>query len=357
MTPHTVVTASAHWAQAPLDRPYGLSFGTLHAFDLILVRLVDSSGQVGFGESCPVPPYSRESAEQVWAAVVDVLPGLCGQDVRAAAEDLSARADSLESFSYVAPSTACEALVAPPPNGSALKVPVVGAVLTHDVERLPDEVRRLIDLGHRTLKVKVGFDPMDDLEQIKIIKDCLPDGVRLRLDANEAWDLAQAMTFLTGLEPDGIELLEQPFPRDRWDWVTTLKGGNREIPLMLDESIHGEQSIRRAAECGADIIKLKLMKVGSRAALRRRTRFAQSLGLSVVIGNGIAGVVDNWYEALCVSDTGRAGEMNGNLKLTDAVLDQRPWLEAGELCFPAGFRLSVDEGSLSRQSRQTVQFT
>lgn len=357
MTGPAVTAASAYWVQAPLTRPYGLSFGTLNAFDLILVRLEDSSGRVGFGESCPVPPYSKESAEEVWAAVTKRLPELCGQDVVTAALAHAGRADSAEAFSHVAIATACEALADPPSNSEELRVPVVGAVQTHDPRELPAEVGRLSDLGYRTLKVKVGFDPGEDLARLKVVQDCVADDVRLRLDANEAWNFSQAEEFLAGLNPKGIELLEQPFPRERWDWFAALKKNHPVVPLMLDESIHDEQSIRQAAEAGADIVKLKLMKVGSRAALQKRTRFAQELGMSVVIGNGVAGVVDNWHEALCVSPTNRAGEMNGNLKLENAVVDQRPTLDAGDLRFPAGFAISVDEDMLARHSRQTLRFS
>ena len=355
MNSPTVKAVSAYWVRAPLNRPYGLSFGTLDAFDLILVRLEDSFGRVAYGESCPVPPYSKESADEVWASVCKSLPELCGQDVGTAARAQAVRADTETAFSHVAIATACESLSDPPPEVKELRVPIVGAVQTHEVRKLPTEVSKLQELGYRTLKVKVGFDPLEDVQAVGVIQDCVDEGVHLRLDANEAWDYSQADRFLSDLNPEGIELLEQPFPRDRWDWVTALKEAHPGVPLMLDESIHDEHSIRQAAEAGADIVKLKLMKVGSRGALQERTTLAQELGMSVVIGNGVAGVVDNWHEALCASLTERAGEMNGNLKLKDPVVDQRPILDSGDLRFPAGFRVTADEDALARQSQQTLR--
>lgn len=351
-----VASVSAYWIQEPLKNPYELSFGTLEAFDLIIVRAVDSDGRIGYGESCPVPPYSDETADQVWKAVSHVLPGLPGTELSAALEQLAEVAGGIESFAYVAPSTAIEALVDPPRQEVGLAVPVVGTVLTHRPEELAGEVKRLTDMGHQTLKIKVGFDPTDDAAQVEMIKSSAPSNVRLRLDANEGWDLAQASAFLAKLDPAGVELLEQPFPRDRWDWVKALTKQQHPTPLMLDESIHMEDSIERAAEAGVDIVKLKLMKVGTRAALRRRLQFAQRLGLSVVIGNGVAGVVDNWYEATCALETGRAGEMNGNLKIAHSVFDQLPHLEAGKLQFPAGFDLVAQEDELLRRSRFNCTF-
>ena len=356
MTQEVVITVSAYWVRAPLSRPYGLSFGTLTAFDLLIVRLVDSSGRIGYGESCPVPPYSHESAEEVWRRLIETLPTLPGEDVNGALSRLESRADSTESFAYVAVSTALESLAHPPQSRSDLTVPIVGTVLTHDIEDLPAEVERLLDEGYRTLKVKVGFDPADDLAAVALIKRCSAGSAALRLDANEAWNFEQTSAFLRKIDPNGIELLEQPFPRDRWDWVSAIKGIGS-VPLMLDESISGDESIERAAQAGADIIKLKLMKVGTRSVLRQRIRHAQDLGLGVVIGNGVAGVVDNWYEALCAAGTGRAGEMNGNLKIADSVFDCRPYMENGNLKFPAGFDLKVDEAELSERSMRRVQYS
>lgn len=350
-----VVSAEAYWVRAPLQRPYGLSFGTLSAFDLVLVRLVDETGRVAFGESCPVPPYSPESSEEVWARVGAVLPGLRDRDPAAAVDELVELGDGPQGFSYVAPTTALEALLDPPESDEGLAVPVVGTVQAADERELPEEVARLVGLGYRTLKVKVGFDPAEDLRKIGLVRGCVPDGVQLRLDANEAWDLTQASRFLAGLDGDGIELLEQPLPRERWDWFSTLAEEHRHIPLMLDESIGSEQSVRRAADAGARLVKFKLMKAGSRRVLRQRMELARSLGLSAVVGNGVAGVTDNWYEALCARGSDRVGEMNGNLKLTDAIFDERPRLQDGQLRFPAGFGLRVSVEALEARSVASVR--
>jgi L-alanine-DL-glutamate epimerase-like enolase superfamily enzyme len=350
-----VVEASAYWVRAPLTKPYGLSFATLSVFDLVLVRFVGEDGTVAFGESCPVPPYSPESSEQVWARVCEVLADLRGRDPRAALDLLVELADGSEAFSYVAPATALESLLDPPDSSAEVAVPVVGTVQAADERQLPAEVERLLALGHRTLKVKVGFDPADDLRRVRLLQRYCAAEVQLRLDANEAWDRMQAGRFLAGLDPSGIELVEQPVPRERWDWFCALADEHREVPLMLDESISSESSVRRAAEAGARIVKFKLMKAGSRRVLRRRMDTAAGLGLSVVVGNGVAGVVDNWHEALCARSADRVGEMNGNLKLSDAVFADRPVLRDGLLRFPAGFSPTADAAALERRSHRVMR--
>lgn len=350
-----VVSAAAYWICAPLATPYGLSFSTLYEFDLVLVRLVADDGRVAFGESCPVPPYSPESAAQVWGRVGGALARMRGQDPRTALESLVESADGPEAFSYVAPATALEGLLEPIEQTEQLAVPVVGTVQAADERRLPAEVDRLVGLGHSTLKLKVGFDPTQDLRRVGLVRRSVPAGVQLRLDANEAWNLDQARRFLSGLDPEGVELLEQPLARDRWAGFASLADEHRHVSLMLDESIGSEASLRRAADAGARIVKLKLMKAGSRRVLLRRIRLAAELGLSVVVGNGVAGVADNWYESLCAHGSDRVGEMNGSLKLADPVFRERPVLRNGMLCFPPGFELRAGAEALERRSQRTVR--
>lgn len=347
-------TASAYWLREALHRPYELSFGVLEHFDLIIVRVVDSDGRIGYGESCPVPPYSKDPAETVWNTICRGLPDLVGKDAADALEEIVAQTGDGDPFSTVATATAVESLVDPPRYHGALAVPIVGTVLSHRLGDLPADVEQLIRTGYRTLKVKVGFDAVEDARRVGLVQAHAGPRTRLRLDANEAWTPAQARTFLDLIEPAGIELLEQPFPRQRWDWARELSRSGSPVPIMLDESIADEESLKKAADVGADIVKLKLMKCGSRAALRRRIEFAAGLGLSVIVGNGIAGTVDNWYEALCAVDGGRAGEMNGNLKIVRDVFTQRPHLDSGTLRFPEGFDLRADPAQLRAHSRHTM---
>lgn len=349
-----LLSASGYWIRAPITRPYELSFGTLHAFEMVVVRVTDSDGRTGYGESCPVPPYSSESPSQVWEATCATLPGLPGMAPEQAFARVAERAEGSASYAHVACATAVEALVDPPRPAEKLAVPVVGTMLTHNRDALARELRRLLDTGYSTLKLKVGFDPAEDAAMVSAIQGQLPARVQLRLDANEGYDLDQALAFLDRLDPAAVELFEQPCPRDRWDWVTRLKREQHPVPLMLDESIHGEDDIERAAEAGIDIVKLKLMKTGTRRALSRRTGLAQHLGLSVVIGNGVAGVIDNLYEALHAAQTGRAGEMNGALKLADPIFGRPPWLESGKLTFPEGFVLQAPEDELARRSQKSM---
>ena len=64
--------------------------------------------------------------------------------------------------------------------------------------------------GFRALKLKVGIG--DDAGRLGAVRAAAGPEVAIRLDANGAWSVEQAIASLAALEPAGIELCEEPVP-------------------------------------------------------------------------------------------------------------------------------------------------
>ena len=77
------------------------------------------------------------------------------------------------------------------------------------------ESQQLFAAGFTTLKVKVGFDIADDAAMVKRIQKIVNGRAQLRLDANQGYSLDDACAFVRSLEPDGLELFDQPFAAGR----------------------------------------------------------------------------------------------------------------------------------------------
>lgn len=136
--------------------------------------------------------------------------------------------------------------------------------------------------GFRALKVKLG-DATEDLPRIRAIRDALPR-IQIRCDANGGWTEDEARRLLLGLEPYGIELLEQPLPRGQEPAVRRLASGTS-IPLFLDESVLTlPDAEREIAASTADGINLKLMKTGGLREAARIARLAREKDWQVMIG-------------------------------------------------------------------------
>jgi L-alanine-DL-glutamate epimerase-like enolase superfamily enzyme len=98
------------------------------------------------------------------------------------------------------------------------------------------------------------------VEQVRAVREALGPEVRIRIDANEAWDLETAKRMLAELEPLAIELAEEPVAG--LETMAELAAGTS-IPLAADESVATIEEAKRAAAADACAYTgIKLSKVG-----------------------------------------------------------------------------------------------
>ncbi len=147
----------------------------------------------------------------------------------------------------------------------------------------PEEMERKLEtvMDFPILKVKLGCP--GDVDNLRRIRRRYA-GV-LRVDANAAWNAADAVRVLRQIEPLDIELVEQPVAREDLEglrWVRERTG----IPVFADESVH------RAADLPnlvgrVDGVNLKIMKAGGLREMLRTLHAARAHGFQVMLGSMI----------------------------------------------------------------------
>lgn len=348
----------AYRVRLPLIRPYHLSFGTLEAFESAIV-LIQADGKEGFGEATDCPGYYIQGLSDAWRFICTHGPELPGKNAEAALKGIIDEEDKL-SFGATPLLTALESLICSiqEPTMEAAQIPLMGVVQGETPSAMIADATRLIKGGYHILKCKVGFSVAEDLDRLRHLQSHLKPDVQLRLDANQGYDLYQALQFLDGLDPAGIELLEQPLMAGAWDDMTRLAAVSP-VPLMLDEGIAGEEDLDRAIETGcAKALKFKLMKCGSFSHLEKMIKKASHAGLKVILGNGVATDIGCLHEAQVAAKLGltvHAGEMNGFLKGTEQFLQPRLHVEKGNLIFPSD-RVNVNWELVSQFAVETVSW-
>jgi O-succinylbenzoate synthase len=177
---------------------------------------------------------------------------------------------------------AVEAATAPWPAPVRDRVPVNVTVPAVD----PARAHTLVTAsGCRTAKVKVaerGQALADDAARVEAVRDALGSGGAIRVDANGAWDVAEAVRALRALGRFGLEYAEQPCAT-----LAELAELRRrtDVPLAADESIRRAEdplTVRATGSC--DIVVLKAQPLGGvRAALA----VAEACGLPVVVSSAV----------------------------------------------------------------------
>ena len=130
----------------------------------------------------------------------------------------------------------------------------------------PDVAAALaLDSGCATVKVKVGDE--QSLNRVAAVRSACGPNVKIRLDANGAWDVETAMTMLARLAPYDIELVEDPVASLEALAALRMRAG---IPLAAESCIRTTADARRLRELdAADAIVIKPQRIGGvRAALR-----------------------------------------------------------------------------------------
>ncbi len=257
----------------PFREPYVTAAGTLDRREMALLRLRSDDGLVGLGEAVPLSLRGATG----FAQVVTELEGLAERD-RLDEALLASGATGLS------PPARCAALTAlldlrgkraavegmagqeapPPVRCNATLVAGDPAAVVSAAERWAADGFSTfkLKLGAETAKTRVepGFLRSRDVEMVRGVREALGSRVRIRVDANAAWDVETAKRTLGELEPYEVELAEQP--------VATLEEAmevarSTSIPLAADESIESRADAERAAAMEAcQMTGIKLSKVG-----------------------------------------------------------------------------------------------
>lgn len=343
----------------PLVRPYRLSYRTFEVFEPFMVEVEGSDGGRGFADAHVSPGSSAETREGGWAFLTAQSEAAIGRDVEEARASVLTRfADSKVAATSLV--TALEVLGDDPllDISEACVLPLLTPVNATDPEGIDAEVEAEIARGFCTFKVKVGKDVAADLARVKVIQRAVAGRATLRLDANRAFSREDACRFAAALDPEGIELFEQPC--DAEDWAANAAvAAVSPVPLMLDEPICALDDIARAGDiAGVGFCKLKLKRFGGLGRLREGLEAVRAHGMEPVLGDGLGSEIHGWLEA-CVARTtiDNAGEFNGFLKPRDRLFENPLEFTEGAIRLPAGYRPRLDRAAIERLTAERVTYS
>jgi L-alanine-DL-glutamate epimerase-like enolase superfamily enzyme len=141
--------------------------------------------------------------------------------------------------------------------------------------------------GYRVLKMRVGADGRTDLERVAAVREAVSDEVRIRLDANEAWQSKEALSRIAELSRYGLEGVEQPC---RYSDLRGLRQVVRacRVPVIVDESLWSlADAINIFGAEAADVAHLYLGKCGGIYPVMRIAAVADGFAKAVTVGERV----------------------------------------------------------------------
>ena len=168
------------------------------------------------------------------------------------------------------------------------RIPVNATVPAVDPDQVAGVLARYDGCG--TVKVKVaepGQSLADDVDRVAATRDAAGPTAKIRVDANAAWDVDEAVRRIAALAAYDLEYAEQPCPSvdDLKELRVRLARNGIDVPIAADESIRkAEDPIRVAREQAADVVIVKVPPLGG---VRRALEISAECGLPTVVSSAL----------------------------------------------------------------------
>lgn len=369
LAPETITHLDVYQIAIPLAQPYHLSkiYGTQTHSDAVVVRMTTASGIEGWGEGDPGGlSFTGDTSDMIMSQLTtDSLRELIGVRVDDWVE-LGQGLNRSGAWGAALDVAAYDAL------GKIRKEPVWTLLGEQQREVIPslwptssgtagDDLQVIeakLAEGFKTFMLKMGSRPVkEDAARLIEVVAALLDKAKVMVDANQGWQLVEAMEFFREIGNAPIALIEQPVAADHHQELARL----REVcpvPLSVDESLQTIDDATQLAESeSADVFSIKISKNGGLRAGLEIAQTAQTHGISVLMNSMLElGITQCASLHLgCVLngliDCGHA--FMSTLRMSDDISDFSDFVTAGNAVLPQGpgLGIRIDEDKIRNYLR------
>jgi L-Ala-D/L-Glu epimerase len=272
-------------------RPLRTAYGELHERELLELTIRGADGVDGRGEAAPLEPYDGvpaaavEQALRAYERVLrdgDDLPGGALLDACREAADLPHALAAVDMALWDRAGRregrpVC-ALITDDPAPS---VRVNAVIAAEDRAGAASAAADAALAGYTCVKVKVGVG--DDAGRVAAVRAAAGSDMELRLDANGAWAVDEAVATIEALAPAGLELVEEPV-----HGVAAMRAVRERVAvrIAMDETAGEPGSLTAAV---ADAVCLKVGRCGGISGLLAQAALVRATGAEVYLASAYDG--------------------------------------------------------------------
>nr|WP_306267267.1 mandelate racemase/muconate lactonizing enzyme family protein [Pararhizobium sp. IMCC3301] len=286
--------ATIHHFRHALPQPIATVMGPMTHRPALLLRLEDAEGAHGWGEIwCNFPPDGDYHRARLATRILPAaLAGMTAETPDAFAQILRRLHRLILQCGEPGPvaQIACAADIALHDlrarragvsisqmlGGTVSAVPAYASGISPD--KAPEQIERMRTLGYRQFKQRIGFGPDDGIGAAEDTEQSLQEGETLMLDANQAWDLASALSQSKRLANMNLVWLEEPLSADASDddWLSLARAAS--MPLAGGENLTGGAFDRAIALGALGVIQPDICKWGGLSTTYKVARAAVAAG-------------------------------------------------------------------------------
>jgi L-alanine-DL-glutamate epimerase-like enolase superfamily enzyme len=209
-----------------------------------------------------------------------------------------------------------------------------------------EKAKHWVSEGFRCLKLKCGVNPDEDIDTTLAIRAAVGPDIKIRLDANEGYNIDDSIRVVNTLESQGadLEFLEQP---TKAAYLYALKEVTAKcnVPIVADETaLTMRDSLKLIRMEVADVINIKLMKTGGITNAMKVNTFAELAEIPVMIGcmnESMAAMVGGVHFA-CACSNVKYADLDSTLDIEKDVVRGGSRFEDGFVVPPEGPGLGIE---------------
>ncbi|MGD2124930.1 MAG: dipeptide epimerase [Desulfobacteraceae bacterium] len=278
-----------------LSEPYTIAYETVRATTNIFLRIETNRGVSGHGCAAPDEQVTGETAESVSRSLNDVVrPTIKGSDPLRPIMLFERLKPMLKRQPSVLAAVDMALFDVLGKNADLplwkllggyrdrIKTSVTIGILP--LRETVESAQAWVEKGFKSLKLKGGRDVESDIERVLKVREAVGKEIELRFDGNQGFSVEDSLKFVEETRKARLELIEQPTPKGQPDLLGRVTDSVA-IPVMADESLITLRDAFRIARHGlADMVNVKLMKVGGISTALQINAVARSAGLEVMVG-------------------------------------------------------------------------
>ncbi|MDR9761010.1 L-fuconate dehydratase [Rhizobium redzepovicii] len=154
--------------------------------------------------------------------------------------------------------------------------------LGYEDEKLRRLCREAIDAGFNHIKMKVGRDLDDDIRRLRIAREVIGPDRYLMIDANQVWDVGQAIDWVKALAPAKPFFIEEPTSPDDVAGHRKIRQAIAPVKVATGEMCQNRIMFKQfIAEGAIDIVQIDSCRMGGLNEVLSVLLIAAKFGLPV----------------------------------------------------------------------------
>lgn len=131
---------------------------------------------------------------------------------------------------------------------------------------LAERCRTAVHEGFAGIKLKVGADLARDVHRVSVARDAIGDSVRLMVDANQVWEVSEAIDAVRAFEPFDLWWVEEPVSPDDILGHAAVRRGVSPVRVATGEHAHNRVMFKQLLQADAvDVVQIDACRVAGPA--------------------------------------------------------------------------------------------